>query len=96
MINRIDRISADRVIELTKTLVEIPSETGKEQELAEWMIDFYTGLGLSGITKLPVKDAGDTVFATLKGEGGPKMMLVGLSLRFLENSSKFAAVLSSF
>lgn len=75
MINRIDRISADRVIELTKTLVEIPSETGKEQELAEWMIDFYTGLGLSGITKLPVKDAGDTVFATLKGEGGPKMML---------------------
>ncbi|MCK4318235.1 M20/M25/M40 family metallo-hydrolase, partial [Candidatus Bathyarchaeota archaeon] len=73
--NPLDLISGERVVELTKTLVEIPSETGKEQRIADWMINHFTELGLSDITRLPVKEAGDTVTAVLKGGSGPKMML---------------------
>ena len=70
-----DIISGERVAELTRTLVEIPSETGKEQRIADWMIDYFAELGLSDLTRLPVEDAGDTVAAVLKGRGGPKMMV---------------------
>ena len=70
-----DIISGERVAELTRTLVEIPSETGKEQRIADWMIDYFAELGLSDLTRLPVEDAGDTVAAVLKGGGGPKMMV---------------------
>jgi acetylornithine deacetylase/succinyl-diaminopimelate desuccinylase-like protein len=74
-LNSIDIISRERLVKLTKTLVEIPSETGNEHEIADWMIDFYEKLGLSDITRLSVEDAGDTVYAVLKGGDGPKMML---------------------
>ena len=73
--NPLDIISGERVVELTKTLVEIPSETGGEQRIADWMIDHFNGLGLSDVTRLPVEEAGDTVVAVLKGGGGPKMMV---------------------
>ncbi|TRO62431.1 M20 family peptidase [Candidatus Bathyarchaeota archaeon] len=73
--NPLDIISDQRVVELTKTLVGIPSETGKEQAIADWMINFFEELGLSQITRLPVEDAGDTVYAVLEGGDGPKMML---------------------
>lgn len=63
------------MVELTKTLVEIPSETGKEQRIADWIINYFTELGLSDITRLPVEEAGDTVAAVLKGGSGPNMML---------------------
>ena len=39
--NPLDLISGKRLIELTKTLVEIPSETGKEKEIGDWVIDFF-------------------------------------------------------
>jgi acetylornithine deacetylase/succinyl-diaminopimelate desuccinylase-like protein len=71
----IDHISKNRVLELTKTLVEIPSETGKEQQIAEWMTNFFDKLDLQDITLLPVEDVGDTVFAVLNGGSGPKLML---------------------
>jgi succinyl-diaminopimelate desuccinylase len=74
-LNPLENISEERVAELTKTLVEIPSETGKEQQIADWMINFFEKLGLSQITRLPVEEAGDTVYAVLKGGDGPKMML---------------------
>ena len=73
--NPLDLISGERVVELTKTLVEIPSETGKEQRIADWMINYFTELGLSDVTRLPVEEAGDTVAAVLKGGSGPNMML---------------------
>ena len=73
--NPLNFISGERVVELTKTLVEIPSETGKEQRIADWIIDYFTELGLSDITRLPVEEAGDTVVAVLKGGSGPRMML---------------------
>ncbi len=74
--NPSDSITGERVVELTKTLVEIPSETGKEKAIGDWLVNYFETLGLTEITRLPVEDAGDTVYAVLKGEkGGSKMML---------------------
>ena len=71
----VDHITKERVIEITKTLVEIPSETGKEKVIGDWLIAFFEELGLSEITRLPVEEAGDTVYAVYKGGDGPKLML---------------------
>ena len=69
-------VSERRLAELTKTLVSIPSETGREKEIADWLVEFLQGMGLQDIARLPVEDAGDTVAATLRGSGGgPRMML---------------------
>ncbi len=51
-------IKQDRLVELTRTLVEIPSVTGQEQTMADWMCDYLKSLGLDNITRLPVADAG--------------------------------------
>ncbi|HEX9914810.1 MAG TPA: M20/M25/M40 family metallo-hydrolase [Candidatus Bathyarchaeia archaeon] len=72
----LDVVTTERLIELTKTLVSIPSETGKEQAMADWLVGFLKKLGLKDVKRLAVEDAGDTVVAVLKGSGeGPKMML---------------------
>ena len=73
--NPLKYIKEERAVELTKTLVEIPSETGKEQEIADWMVDHFKELGLRDVTRLSVEEAGDTVYAVLRGGNGPKMML---------------------
>jgi len=74
-LNPLDNITRERIVELTKTLVEIPSETGKEQKIVDWLENYFKNLELSDVTRLPVEDAGDTIYAVLKGEDGPKMML---------------------
>jgi acetylornithine deacetylase/succinyl-diaminopimelate desuccinylase-like protein len=74
-LNPLDNIKRKRIVELTKTLVEIPSETGKEQKIVGWLEKYFKKLELSDVTRLPVEDAGDTIYAVLKGEDGPKMML---------------------
>jgi succinyl-diaminopimelate desuccinylase len=72
----LDMVTTERLVELTKTLVSIPSETGKEQAIADWLVGFLKKLGLKDVKRLPVEDAGDTVVAVLRGSGeGPKMML---------------------
>lgn len=71
----LELVSEQRVVELTKTLVEIPSETGKEKKIGDWLIKYFEKLGLTQITRLPVEEAGDTVYAVLKGGNGPKLML---------------------
>lgn len=47
--NSAEQITTERVTELTKTLVSINSETGKEQEIAEWPLKYFKDLGQSGI-----------------------------------------------
>jgi len=73
--NPVEQVSEKRVVELTRTLVETPSETGKEKKIGDWLITFFEKLGLSQVTRLPVEEAGDTVYAVLKGGDGPKLML---------------------
>ena len=76
MSNLRELISEERVVELTKTLVAIPSVTGQEDELADWVHGFLQSLGLRGVQRLAVPDAGDSVIGWLEGNAdGPTMML---------------------
>lgn len=76
MINPLELISEDRVVELTKKLVSVPSVTGQEDELADWVHGFFKSLGLSNVQRLGVPEAGDSVIGWLEGDpDGPTMML---------------------
>jgi acetylornithine deacetylase/succinyl-diaminopimelate desuccinylase-like protein len=75
-LNPKDYITGERLVELTRTLVEIPSETGKEKEIGNWLAKYFEELGLSSIHRLPVEEAGDTIVGILEGDkGGPTIML---------------------
>ena len=77
MTNIAPLIKQDRLIRLTKTLVEIPSVTGHEQTLADWLFDYFTSLGMDEVNLLPVENAGDTIVACLEGsKDGPGMLLL--------------------
>jgi len=72
-----DLIQEDRLIQLTQSLVEIPSVTGKEHALADWVYDCLASLGMDAVKRLPVEDAGDTIVAWLDGpREGPGMLLL--------------------
>jgi acetylornithine deacetylase/succinyl-diaminopimelate desuccinylase-like protein len=70
-----EHITSENVSGMTKILVEIPSETGKEQAIGDWLVIYFKELGMSEVKRLPVDEAGDTIVAVLKGGDGPKMML---------------------
>ena len=74
----VDLLRAERLVELTQTLVRIPSETGREQAIGDWLVHFLHNLGLS-VQRIPVQDAGDTIVGTLattsSSSDGPTMML---------------------
>ena len=72
-----DRIQPNQLLNLTRTLVEIPSVTGQEQPIADWMFDYLKSLELDHVERLPVEDAGETIVGWLEGpEDGPEMMLM--------------------
>lgn len=70
-----DLLTTERLIELTRTLVAIPSVTGSEQAIASWTAEFLAGLGLRGVRRLAVAEAGDTVVAEYGPQVAPAMML---------------------
>lgn len=77
MKNLADRINQDRLLELTRTLVEIPSVTGQEHELSDWMYDYLKSLGMDHVQRLPVEEAGDTIVSWLDGAPeGPEVMMM--------------------
>jgi acetylornithine deacetylase/succinyl-diaminopimelate desuccinylase-like protein len=64
------------LVELTRTLLEIPSVTGGEHSLADWVFDYFSSLGMDEVNRLPVEDAGDTIVSCLEGsQGGYGMLL---------------------
>ena len=72
-----DLIKQDRLVEVTRTLVEIPSVTGAEPSLADWVFDYFSSLGMDEVNRLPVEDAGDTIVSWLEGsQQGPGMLLL--------------------
>ena len=76
MTNPIDFITEARTIELTKNLVSIPSVTGQEDDMADWVHSFFQDLGLSNVQRLAVPESGDSVIGWLEGDpNGPTMML---------------------
>lgn len=69
-------VNEERLVELTRTLVEIPSETGNEKAIGDWLVKYFQELGVTSITRLPVEEAGDTIVGVLEGKkDGPTMML---------------------
>jgi acetylornithine deacetylase/succinyl-diaminopimelate desuccinylase-like protein len=72
-----DLINEKRLLRLTQTLVEIPSVTGKEHALSDWVFDYLSSLGMDEVKRLPVEDAGDTIVSWLDGpREGPGMLLL--------------------
>ena len=68
-------ITQERLIELTKTLVAIPSVTGQEHALSDWYFDYMQSIGLSGVQRLAVDEAGDTIVGYIEGSGdGPDFL----------------------
>ena len=68
-------LATPRLVELVTELVRIPSTTGHEHAIADFVAAFLAELGLD-VERLPVDEAGDTVVGTLAGAGeGPTMML---------------------
>ncbi|CAB1055481.1 hypothetical protein D1BOALGB6SA_214 [Olavius sp. associated proteobacterium Delta 1] len=77
MKNIADLIKEDRLIQLTQTLVEIPSVTGHEHSLSDWAFEYFTSLGMDEVKRLPVEDTGDTIVCWLEGsQDGPGMLLL--------------------
>jgi succinyl-diaminopimelate desuccinylase len=69
-------VRLERVVELTQTLVGIPSVTNQEHEIADWAFETFKALGLKGLQRLAVEDSGDTVVGWIDGPAqGPAMML---------------------
>lgn len=76
MANPVDLITEARLVELTQTLVSVPSVTGREHVLADWVYDHFRTIGLSGVQRLPVEEVADTIVGWIEGPAdGPAMML---------------------
>ncbi|MEM9777590.1 MAG: M20/M25/M40 family metallo-hydrolase, partial [Chloroflexota bacterium] len=75
MINK-QPILTERIIQLTTEMVAIPSVTGSEQPIADWVEQFFKNLGADEVHRLPVEEAGDSVVAIINKNGsGPAMLL---------------------
>ena len=75
MSNPSDLIDEARLLELTETLVSIPSVTNNEHEISNWIYDHFRSMGLEGVVRLPVEESGDTVAGWLEGPSdGPTLM----------------------
>jgi succinyl-diaminopimelate desuccinylase len=73
--NPLDYIKSERVVELAKKLISIPSTTNHEHILSDWYSEFFKELGLE-TRRLPVADSGDTIVSILEGpKDKPTMML---------------------
>jgi succinyl-diaminopimelate desuccinylase len=76
MSNPVDLIKEERLLELTETLVSIPSVTNNEHEISDWIFNHFKSLGLEGVVRLPVEESGDTVAGWMEGSlDGPTLML---------------------
>lgn len=75
----LDRISEREVVELAKDLVNIPSPTGEEAELAEFIVEWLSDAGINAQTqtiedsrynavgRIPSKDDGDAASLSFNG-----------------------------
>ncbi len=69
-------VNQERLIDLVKTLVSIPSVTNNEKVLSDWMFDHFKRIGLQDVARLPVAESGDTVVGWINGQtDGPTVML---------------------
>jgi len=66
-------IKKDRIIDLVKEMVSIPSTTNKEGAMSDWTNDKLMALGFE-VRRPPVEESGDTIVGWLDAPG-PSMML---------------------
>jgi acetylornithine deacetylase/succinyl-diaminopimelate desuccinylase-like protein len=72
----VNSVRQERLVELTQTLVAIPSITNREHEIADWVYEQFKAIGLKEVQRLAVQDAGDTIVGWIEGPtSGPAMML---------------------
>ena len=75
MTDPLSLLKKDRIVELTKEMVSIPSTTNKEGAIANWTYEKLAGLGFT-VKRLQVEESGDTIVGWLEGQNkGPTMML---------------------
>ena len=70
-----ERGDQQRLIDLTSTLISIPSVTGNEHALSDWYFEYMQRIGLSGVQRLETDEAGDTIVGWIEGSGdGPDFL----------------------
>lgn len=76
-LNRIfESISTERTTQFTTELVSIPSVTGNESAIGDYLDDTFRSIGLSDVRRIPVPDSGDTLIGRLIGApDGPTLMM---------------------
>ena len=75
MTDPLSLLKKERIVELVKKMVSIPSTTNKEGAMSEWTFEKLKGFGLD-VRRLPVEESGDTVVGWLDApRKGPSMML---------------------
>jgi acetylornithine deacetylase/succinyl-diaminopimelate desuccinylase-like protein len=71
------RITRDEVAQLTKELVDIPSPTGKEREIGEFILEWYRRHGIKPIRQ-ELDPSRVNAVGVLEGKGGgPSLMING-------------------
>ena len=68
-------IRQERIAEMAEAMIAIPSVTGDEGALADWVYGFLADLGLREMQRLAVEEAGDSIVGFWGSEAGPTMML---------------------
>jgi acetylornithine deacetylase/succinyl-diaminopimelate desuccinylase-like protein len=68
------RLDRRRLLETASDLVEIPSPTGHEQEMAEYLRDLFAELGLH-VTWQEVEEGRPNVVGVLRGVGGGRSLM---------------------
>ena len=72
-------ITQERLVELGQTLIGIPSVTGEEAPISEYVYQFLKDLGLA-VQKIPVEDAGPTLVGYLRGRSDDPRFMVNFHL----------------
>lgn len=63
--NSFEFVNEKDLIELTKTLVSIPSVTGDEKAIGDWLVEWFHKNEVTNVHRLPVEEAGDTVVGVI-------------------------------
>ena len=67
-------IRQDRVVELTRALVDIPSPTGHEAEVARFLVDYMKSFGLNASLQ-EISEGRYNAIGELRGTGGGLKLL---------------------
>ncbi|MEM7335631.1 MAG: M20/M25/M40 family metallo-hydrolase [Chloroflexota bacterium] len=76
----INWIQRDRLIDLTKQMVAIPSVTTNEKAMGDWVESQMQAIGFANIQRLPVDESGDSLVAWTDGSADAPAMLVNFHL----------------